>query len=106
MTTRSCPLRAVPLDRRAALRVERRGGTGAEVNLAERVGAVHRRVGGGEHKGDEAPGELDLARTRAAQAGWVEDEVALGQEYDDLLELCTEGELGDLLVLKATKLTS
>jgi hypothetical protein len=36
----------------------------------------------------------------------VEDVVALGQEWDDLLELCTEGELGDLLVLKATKLTS
>jgi hypothetical protein len=34
----------------------------------------------------------------------VEDVVALGQEYDDLLELCTEGELGDLFVLKATKL--
>jgi SAM-dependent MidA family methyltransferase len=54
----------------------------------------------------DVAGELDLARTRAAQAGWVEDEVALGQEYDDLLELCTEGELDDLLVLKATKLTS
>lgn len=51
----------------------------------------------------DVAGELDLARTRAAQAGWVEDEVVLGQEYDDLLELCTEGELGDLFVLKATK---
>ncbi|MEA2589312.1 MAG: hypothetical protein QOH66_2239, partial [Actinomycetota bacterium] len=52
----------------------------------------------------DVAGELDLARTRAAQAGRVEDEVALGQEYDDLLEFCTEGEMGDLFVLKATEL--
>ncbi len=48
-------------------------------------------------------GELDAARVRAARQGWVEDAVALGQEYDDLLELCSEGELGDLLVLEAIK---
>jgi SAM-dependent MidA family methyltransferase len=47
--------------------------------------------------------ELDAARARAARQGWVEDAVALGQEYDDLLELCSEGELGDLLVLEAIK---
>jgi SAM-dependent MidA family methyltransferase len=47
--------------------------------------------------------ELDAARARAARQGWVEDAMALGQEYDDLLELCSEGELGDLLVLEAVK---
>ena len=47
--------------------------------------------------------ELDAARTRAARQGWVEEAVALGQEYDELLDLCSEGELGDLLVLEAVK---
>jgi len=51
----------------------------------------------------EVAAELDAARTRAARQGWVEDAVALGEEYDDLLELCSEGELGDLLVLEAVK---
>jgi len=53
--------------------------------------------------GADVAGELDAARARAARQGWVEDAVALGQEYDDLLELCGEGELGDLLVLEAIK---
>ena len=51
----------------------------------------------------DVAGELDAARTRAAREGWVEDAVDLAQEYDDLLELCSEGELGDLLVLEAIK---
>jgi len=51
----------------------------------------------------DVAGELDAARARAARQGWVEDAVALGQEYDDLLELCSEGELGDLLVLEAVR---
>ncbi len=51
----------------------------------------------------DVAGDLDAARTRAAREGWVEEVVALGQEYDDLLELCSEGELGDLLVLEAIK---
>jgi hypothetical protein len=51
----------------------------------------------------DVAGELDAARDRAARQGWVEEAVALGREYDDLLELCSEGELGDLLVLEAIK---